>query len=261
MHRLPRIDQIARPDQSRLRTRAVRPTQVDAALRYATRGWAVFPCHHPNGGQCSCARPDCTSRGKHPRTTRGLHDATCDLDVIARWWQRWPNANVAVRTGATSGLVVLDVDPAHGGLATLAELQRLHGALPPSPAVRTGSGGRHYWFAHPGIPVRNSAGRLGPGLDIRADGGYVIAPPSIHAAGNRYLWASEVAVAPAPGWLLTLCRVRRDQGLAKPTDTRHRPQEAGAWAAAAFDNELGRLRHAAEGSRNQTLNRAAFALG
>jgi hypothetical protein len=237
-------------------------TQLDAALRYAARGWAVFPCHEPTGGRCTCGRPDCASPAKHPRTARGLHDATHDPVVIAGWWQRWPTANVAVRTGAASGLVVLDVDPDHGGLASLVELQRTQGGLPPSPAVRTGSGGRHYWFAHPGDHVRNSAGLLGPGLDIRGDGGYVIAPPSIHAAGDRYLWTSEVPLAPAPGWLLARYREQdREHRLARPAEAQYRPHPVGGWAAAAFESELSRIRRAAQGSRNHTLNRAAFALG
>lgn len=235
-------------------------TPLDAALRYAARGWAVFPCHEPAGGRCSCGRSDCASPAKHPRTPRGLRDATHDLGVIAGWWRRWPSANVAVRTGAASGVVVLDVDPDHGGLKTLGELQRRHGGLPPGPAVRTGSGGRHYWFAHPGDPVRNSAGRLGPGLDIRGDGGYVIAPPSLHAAGNQYLWASEVGLAPAPDWLLASCR-ERDQIVTWATPALYSTRDVGAWARAAFEGELGRLRQAPEGLRNHTLNRAAFALG
>jgi hypothetical protein len=238
----------------------VSPTQLDAALRYAARGWAVFPCHEPADGRCSCGRTDCSSPAKHPRTARGLHDATHDPAVIASWWQRWPTANVAVRTGAASDLVVLDVDPDHGGLASLAELQRIHGRLPPSAAVRTGSGGRHYWFAHPGDPVPNSAGRLGPGLDIRGDRGYVIAPPSLHAVRNRYIWASEAALTAAPGWLLSCCR-NRDQSVGRPATTQCPPQQVGGWARAAFEGELGRLRLASEGSRNHALNRAAFALG
>lgn len=235
-------------------------TPLDAALRYAARGWAVFPCHEPAGGRCSCGRPDCASPAKHPRTARGLHDATSDPGVITSWWQRWPSANVAVRTGAVSGVVVVDVDPDHGGLVTLADLQRRHGGLPPSSAVRTGSNGRHYWFVHPGRAVPNSAGRLGPGLDIRGDGGYVIAPPSLHAAGNRYIWASEVALADAPGWLLSRCR-DRDQSVARPATAQYPPQPVRAWAKAAFESELGRLHRAPEGARNHTLNRAAFALG
>lgn len=237
-------------------------SQVDAAHHYAARGWGVFPCHEPTAAGCSCDRSDCGSPAKHPRTRRGLYYATTDPGLITRWWRRWPTANVAVRTGSASGLLVLDVDPEHGGLAALVELQQTHGALPPSLAVRTGGGGRHHWFVHPGGHVRNSAGLLGPGLDIRGDGGYVIAPPSIHAAGGRYVWASEVPLASAPGWLLSRCLERPPRAV-QPTGVLYRPQDndVGAWAAAAFQGELNRLRAATAGNRNHTLNRAAFALG
>lgn len=231
---------------------------LDCALRYADRGWAVFPCHEPTRTGCSCRRPNCSSPAKHPRTARGLHDATTDPEVIARWWRRWPAANVAVRTGADSGLVVIDVDPKHGGFAAIAELQRGHGEFPPTPAARTGSGGRHYWFVHPGLPVPNSAGRLGPGIDVRGDGGYVIAPPSLHPSGS-YVWEAAPPLAELPAWVLDLAR----------TTLRPRPattaevvvHDAGPWARAALAGELGRVRGSAPGSRNNTLNRAAFALG
>jgi hypothetical protein len=234
-------------------------TSLDAALAYAARGWAVFPCHEPAHGFCSCRRLDCSSPAKHPRTPKGLHDAITDREVITAWWRLWPGANVGVRTGAVSGVVVLDVDVDKGGLATLHDLQRRHATLPPSPAVRTGGGGRHYWFAHPAHSVRNSAGRLGPGLDVRGDGGYVIAPPSRHATGGRYLWASEMPLRPAPDWLVSLFR--------EPVQERpvmldvHRFPDANRWARAAVEGEITRVQQAADGVRNDTLNRAAFALG
>jgi hypothetical protein len=235
-------------------------TPLDAALLYAARGWAVLPCHQATGHSCGCGQRDCPSPAKHPRTRRGLHDATTDPERIRRWWQKWPSANVAVRTGSESGVIVLDVDVDRGGLGALFNLQRRYGALPPSRAVRTGSGGRHYWFAHPGSPVRNSAGRLGPGLDIRGDGGYVISPPSIHAAGGRYLWVSEVELAPAPAWLLDACRQPEPP---PPAGVAHAllGRDVGAWARAALDGELTRVRESTEGFRNHSLNRAAFALG
>lgn len=156
--------------------------------------------------------------------------------------------------------MVLDVDPAHGGMEALGHLVRSHGQLPTTATVVTGSGGRHHLFSHPGGVVRNSAGRVGPGLDIRGDGGYVIAPPSRHASGGRYIWESEEPLAQAPQWLLTWCREvesppRASFGLGRcgPTGT--------AWAAAALNGELRRVRAATEGARNDTLNRAAFALG
>jgi hypothetical protein len=172
---------------------------LDYALRYANHGWAVFPCHEPTLTGCSCRRADCSSPAKHPRTARGLHDATTDPEAIARWWRHWPSANIAVRTGADSGLVVIDVDPEHGGLAAIADLQRRHGDLPLTPTVLTGSGGRHYWFAYPGLAIPNSAGRLGPGVDVRGDGGYVITPPSLHPSGS-YRWEATPSLAELPGW-------------------------------------------------------------
>src|SRR6266849_1224690 len=89
---------------------------LDAALAYAARGWHVFPCHTPTPqGGCSCRRPSCEDIGKHPRTKNGLQDATTEEATIRRWWKMWPEANVAIRTGAISGLVVLDQDNRKGG--------------------------------------------------------------------------------------------------------------------------------------------------
>lgn len=160
---------------------------VNAALAYARRGWAVFPLHSPMEGACSCGKPDCRNTGKHPRTPKGLHDATTDESTIRKWWTRWPTANIGVVTGEASGMFVLDVDPRNGGDLTLARLEREHGTLPPTLVARTGGGGRHILFAHPGMKV--SAGvKLGPGLDIKGEGGYIVAAPSVHASGAKYEW-------------------------------------------------------------------------
>ena len=160
---------------------------ICAALAYASQGWPVFPCHTPTVLGCSCGRPGCTSPGKHPRTRNGVHDATTDRATVAGWWRRWPDANLAVATGQRSGIVVIDLDPRHGGHHAWRRLTAGHPSIG-APLVATGSGGWHLWFAHPGRPVPNSAGRLGPGIDVRGDGGYVIAPPSVHASGARYRW-------------------------------------------------------------------------
>ena len=143
-----------------------------AALAYAKRGWRVFPC-----------RP----KTKEPATTHGFKDATTDKATIIRWWRRMPAANVAIATGAVSGLVVLDVDPRNGGLRSLAELERVHGSLPETPRVSTGGDGEHYYFAAP-TDASLKSGVLAEGLDVKADGGYVIAPPSLHPSGRRYRW-------------------------------------------------------------------------
>src|SRR3954454_3694768 len=107
------------------------PSRMGHALAHAREGWHVFPCHWvlPNGS-CSCGKPDCTRKGKHPLTEHGFKDASTDPDQIRRWWTRCPNANIGGGTGAASGRDVLDVDPRHGGDETLAGLEAEHGALP-----------------------------------------------------------------------------------------------------------------------------------
>ena len=239
----------------------------DAALSYAARGWPVFPCHAPaqTPGGCSCWRADCSSPGKHPRVAGGLTVASVDAATIAQWWRRWPSANVAIRTGAVSDVVVLDVDPAHGGDQSLDALLSHHGPLPPGPVVQTGSGGRHFYFAHPGGVIRNDAGRrLGPGLDIRGDGGYVIAPPSRHTSGSPYRWAGPDRELPDPPvWLLDRLRETHCSAT-RPPSTPLEPSSArrmSAWAKAALERELANLSAAQEGNRNCSLNRSAFSLG
>lgn len=195
-------------------------TPLAAALSYASRGWPVFPVHgiRSQGAQCTCGRRDCGSPGKHPRTENGLKDATLDERTIRGWWQRWPDAGVAIATG--HGLVVIDVDVHKGGDDSLVDARRLLGELPDTVEVVTGSGGRHiYLHAPEGASVRCSAGQLGPGLDVRADGGYVVAPPSLHASGRRYAWElsgdpDDVGVAPLPdGWLQRLTAAPRGRAL------------------------------------------------
>lgn len=237
---------------------------VNAAIDYAQRGWAVFPCHAPaeTPGGCSCRRADCGSPAKHPRVAGGLTVASRDAQAIRRWWDRWPSANVAVRTGALSGLVVLDVDPAHGGDATLEALLTDHGPLPEGLVVRTGSGGRHLYFAHPGGVVRNDNGRrLGPGLDIRGDGGYIIAPPSRHATGGLYHWeAQRHVLPPLPDWIEARLRQPVKPSLPPPPAVPPSGRRTSAWARAALERELDRVSASPEGARNDTLNRASFSL-
>lgn len=239
-----------------------RQRPVDAALAYAARGWPVFPCHSPLAGGCSCADPGCGSPAKHPRIAGGLNAATTDRITIAAWWDRWPAANVAVRTGAISGLVVVDIDPAHGGNESLDAIIAAHGPLPHGRAVRTGSGGAHLYLAHPGHPVRNDNGtRLGAGIDIRGDGGYVIAPPSRHPTGRTYSWVAGATEIPAmPEWLLHTLRAPERPTVPRET-TWPAPAGADAWARAALRDELALVSTAPEGRRNHTLNRAAFSLG
>ena len=161
------------------------PVLLRAALSYARRGVPVFPCE---------------PGGKRPLTPNGFWDATADVRRVRAWWGRWPGANVGVPTGKASGLLVLDVDERDGGPRSLAALERGHGPLPKTAMSRTGGGGVHVFFAYPaGEEVRNSAGVLGPGLDVRGEGGYVVVPPS--RTRGAYEWIDRSPPAGA-AWLL-----------------------------------------------------------
>ncbi|MET0419559.1 MAG: bifunctional DNA primase/polymerase [Actinoplanes sp.] len=228
---------------------------LTAAWAYARHGIPVLPVHTPDpDGGCSCDKGvQCERSGKHPRLRHGLTEASTDPRQIELWWNRWPTANIGLRTGVT--MDVADIDSAEGwhGLCHL-----LGGDLPPGPRVRTGGGGWHLWFRPTGFGNRV---RLLPGLDWRGDGGYVLAPPSRHAAGADYRWVRRPGdlMPAAPGTLLAL--IEGPAAPAAPTAS-HRPiAHPGRYAMAALSAEADRVARAPVGSRNDTLNRAAFALG
>jgi hypothetical protein len=226
------------------------------ALALAKRGLYVFPC---------------LPRAKAPATAHGVKDASVDLDLIAQWWQREPKANIGIATGERSHIFVLDCDngnvddPAANlrriearpgelppdadgerGDAALAKLEKQHGELPPTVEAITARG-RHLYFEWPDKQViRNSAGKIGPGLDIRGQNGYVLAPPSIHPSGGTYTWSVDGvnSLAPAPAWLLAKAN-GGDNGNGAGTATP--PSE---WRALVVDG-------VGEGARNASLARLA----
>jgi len=172
--------------------------KLTSALWYANLGWPVFPVHSVVEGVCTCRDGrDCGDPGKHPRTRHGFKDATTDPTKIKRWWRQWPDANVGIATGSESGLVVIDVDPDKGGDESLRLAQDRLGILPEGPISKTGGGGRHLLLAHPGGRVPNRIG-LADGLDVRGDGGYIVAPRSAHESGNRYEWEVLPTAVPLP---------------------------------------------------------------
>jgi hypothetical protein len=199
--------------KSSINKRDLQQENLKAALYYASLGWLVFPLHHPNGNVCSCNNPQCSSVGKHPLTKNGFKDATTDEKTVRSWYQEWPKAGVGIATGWQSNIVVLDEDPRNGGKESLRKLENEYGELPETVESLTGGGGKHYFFSHPGKEVKvKSKVRLGkqyPGIDIRGDSGYIVAPPSKHVSGKIYKWETshspiDVKLAPIPDFLLNL---------------------------------------------------------
>lgn len=204
----------------------------EAALTDASRGVPVFPL-----------RPGT----KEPfYGSRGFYAATTDPGKIREWWSRTPEANIGIPTGPVSGILVLDVDPGKGGRESLAELEREIGELPVTYRVKTGRGGEHVHFRYPGERVGNSAGLLGPGLDVRGDGGYVVAPPSRTTGAYTVLEGSALADTPAA--LL--------EKLRKPSSHRSAPSSTRGEVnpKRARDLESGEI---FEGSRNVRLTQLA----
>ena len=185
---------------------------LDAALKYATRGWPVFPCSPAN---------------KQPLIEHGFKNASLDPEQITKWWRTWPKAMIGVPTGKVSGIATLDVDMKKGknGKASLAAL--LNGdEMPVTLMAVTPTGGFHHHFAYPdGAEIRSSSNTIGPGLDVRAKGGYVIMPPSVMSDGKAYTWLSLVPLIAMPQYLLN-----RIAALREPRQTH------AATAARAIDN-------------------------
>lgn len=202
------------------------PDFLRAALYYAQElGWAVFPLKPAD---------------KVPLTAHGLKDATTDPDRIAAWWAEHPRANVAIATGEPSGVVVVDIDGPLGERALTA-----FGILPPTPVSLTGKG-RHLLFRRPPDGIRNSAGKLGPQLDIRGDGGYIVAPPSVHPSGAAYAWDRRAHPARVPLAEVPAAVIAK---LSAPLAGPLRIVREGDTSAA----DIPLLSELPEGTRNQTL--------
>jgi hypothetical protein len=211
-----------------------------AALLISAR-WPVFAC----------------DQTKRPITPRGFKDATRDAAEIRGQFSK-PGADmIGVPTGAASGFFAIDVDVKGGapGMAWLsANRWRL---LPETRWHETRSGGLHLLFKMPeGRTIRNSASRVAPGIDVRADGGYIIAPPS-----PGYTLQHRAPIEPAPAWLLDLV----DPPPKPPPPRTMAPfthaGQGSRFALAALDNETRAILSAADGTKHATINRAAFSIG
>jgi hypothetical protein len=185
--------------------------------------------------------------------------------MTAEPWANGIEHNIGIVTGSTSNLVVIDVD--EGGEETLAQLQQENGALPSTAEVRT-KRGRHLYFKHPGIKIRNDVKkRLGPGLDVRGDGGFVVAAPSLHVSGARYEWVEGAApwerqLADMPDWLLARLREpERAVSSNQPIPLANGSPRERRYAEKALSNASAAVASAPLHTRNDTLNREAFGIG
>ena len=223
-------------------------TNHEWALAYATHGLVIFPVWWiDDKGRCACGTCEAGSKnaGKHPIIAGGFKHASKEPSVIDVWFTKWPKANLACLPGA-SGYLVLDLD----GPAGMDSAKALGLLAEPTLEVQSGraDGGRHRWYRHPGGTIGNRA--LATGIDVRADNGYVMLPPSRHYTGNVYQWLGrfdEVAELPA-----TI--VQRLQSPSAPI-----PSTSGADAIAlqgpSIRDEL--LSGLTEGGRNNALTRYA----
>ena len=186
-------------------------SRLEELLTLAQRGWHIFPCHSMAVGKCSCGKgAACESPGKHPRTSRGVKDATNDPDKIRAWVSAYPTANWAVACGEVSGVFVVDVDPRHGGFDALEQWTADH-PLPETLTVLTGGGGRHFYFEYPADSLIGNRTNWITGVDVRGNGGYVILPPSNHQSGGTYRWRNDLtAVLAPPALIQSIAKSARD---------------------------------------------------
>ena len=221
----------------------------DAALYYARQGWAVFPL-----------KP----RAKEPLIGGAYKAATAELDQVEAWWATWPNANIALATGARSGVWVLDIDGPEGE-ASLDQLEAEHGVLPVTWRVSSGKGHHLYWQC----PAGHDPGRrigVRPGLDLIGGSGYLVLPPSIHPSGRPYVLAEvDGLIAAAPDWLRDLQRPRAERPKVGPASWPRAhveaPQEGvrspDLYLAGVVRRAVHDVTHAGKGQRNVELYRAA----
>jgi hypothetical protein len=222
----------------------VRP--IDDAFAYARLGLPVFPC---------AARGDWRKR---PKIKEWQRIATTDPAIIAAWWRSDPDALIGVPTGTASDIVVLDIDVKHDSQNGFDSLEQLgHASLPDTPMAHTPSGGLHVYFAaNLARELRNSAGEIGPGLDVRGEGGYILVP----SAGSGYRWDAhlgiETPLAAAPDWLWP--QTKETALTARPI-----PRLGGlsAYAESALESACRRIVNAPAGAQERTLNAEAFAIG
>jgi len=183
---------------------------LKCALQYLKYGWQPIPVHYSVDGVCSCRRGKyCHTPGKHP-IPPAWQKTTFDAPHLRKYWEENKDYNVGLVTGTKTNLVVLDIDAGKHGYESLRELEEQHGILPETTTAATGGGGRHYLFQYPAGILIPTKGSIRPGIDVRGEGGQIVATPSYHDAGKcRYKWMpglspDDIMPVPMPDWLIAL---------------------------------------------------------
>lgn len=171
---------------------------LEAAISYAGKGWHIFPV--PPGEKKSYLSAKFSGGRRWGASNKERH--------VRRFFRKFPDANVGIATGAISGIFVFEVDTPKGhnvdGFASLEKLQAKHRAMPKTLQAISPSGSLHFYYKCPRVLVRNSASEIAPGIDVRGDGGMVIAPPSVKPRVGIYRWVNHLPIAKAPRWLLEM---------------------------------------------------------
>lgn len=212
---------------------------------YARLGFSVIPVHNIVNGNCSCGSPKCKAKGKHPKFKWAAQQKNpYTVKELVEIWEKYPNANVGIVTGPVSGILVLDID-GEAGIESLESVGLPVDALPISPSVNTGGGGMHIYYRYPETgDVQTKAGLL-PNVDIRAKGGFVVAPPSIHLSGNEYAWVKGCSIVDIDPVDADLSLIFDDA----PTEVKQ-PQSGTRW----FERLISGV---PEGKRNEAATRLA----
>ena len=247
-----------------------KPDLLEAALAYARYGKPVFPNFAVLKKSATLENPD---YDKHPCTTNGFRNATKDSGQIEAWWHKRPDALIGMPMGSASGLFVIDLDVKHGenGFETLAALEAEFGPLPETLMAETWSGGRHLFFQFPSLdptkykPLGNSAKLLGPGIDTRGEGGYIIVPPS-PIGGKYYRYINDAKPAILTEWAIEKLRksiVEAQAAQAPPPPLSYMDIANGgtAYGLAALEEILREMANCPKGKSNETLNKLSFRLG
>lgn len=235
----------------------------EVAYEYAKQGAPVFPCDPNSKKPYLRAKKD--SLGQKIPKSGGLYQATTNLQTIDDWWDKYPDAMIGIPTGSASGYVAIDIDndPGKGieGLFEWKKLEDKYGPITLTGTVVTPRGGKHYYFKIPkGVVIKNSASSLAPGIDIRGEGGYIIAGGSIRADGKRYVCEQPLNTSvEIPDWLVTrIYKISGDKSKElSSSNFEKRPVNSNI----NLDGEIAKVASTQIGGRNDALNRTAFLLG